>query len=115
MVERFAGVRTQLDRACERLLSPSPGALDECSVDLESAVRQLSEWQPRLAAVAGDAAVLEEVWRLRRSFERARRLLHGAEAFHTNWMRVRGAMSSGYTPTGEPGPGLQGCRISLQA
>ena len=115
MLEQFAGVRTQLDRACERLLTPSPEALDQCSVELESAVRQLADWQPRLAALAGNAVALEEAWEVRRCFERARRLLHGAESFHSNWMRVRGSMSSGYTPTGEPGPGLQGSRIFLQA
>jgi hypothetical protein len=29
-------------------------------------------------------------------------------------MRVRGAMTGGYTATGEPGPALQGSRICLQ-
>ena len=115
MVEQFATVRSQLDRACDRMLTPSPEALDRSSEDLQSAVRQLAEMQPEIPALACNAVALEEAWRVRRSFERARKLLNGAESFHASWMRIRGAMSSGYTPSGEPGPVLQGNRIFLQA
>ena len=115
IVEQLAAVRVTLDQACERLTSPSAEALDRCSGDLESAARQLSEWQPLLGAQTGNAAALEEAWRVRNSYLRARRLIQGAAAFHANWMRLRGAMSGGYTPTGEPVPALQGSRICLQA
>src|ERR1700720_4144258 len=97
MAEHLAQVRSQLDRTCERLISPSPESLDACSEDLESAVRQLAAWQPQLSAQAGDPMALEEAWHVRRSFVRARKLMQTAAAFHDNWVRLRGAMSGGYT------------------
>ena len=113
--EHLATVRIQLDRVCERLTSPTPDALDGCCGQLESAVRQLAEYQPHLGAHAGNPAALEEAWRVRRSFLRARSLLRGAATFHGNWMRIRGTMSAGYTAQGEPRPIGHTSRIYLQA
>ena len=115
IMEHLARVRSQLDQAGERLTSPSTDALDSCTEDLASAVRQLAQWQPLLVAEAGNPAALEEAWRVRRSFQRVRALLHGAAGFHANWMRIRGTMSAGYTASGEPGPVRYGSRVCLQA
>jgi hypothetical protein len=112
---RLARVRSQLDRTCDRLLSPSPEALDQCSADLESAVRELADCQPQLSAHGSDADALEEAWHVRRNFLRARKLMESAAAFHENWLRARGAMIGGYTPSGDPGPVLHPSRICLQA
>ena len=114
VVEQLAAARLELDRAGELLTSPSPEALDRCSVVLEATGRQLTAWQPRLAEQAGNPEALAEAWRLRRSFLRTERLLHHAGDFHLNWTRLRGAMTGGYTPSGEAAPVLHGHRISLQ-
>ena len=115
IVEDLAGVRAQLDGACDRLVMASANTLDACAEDLGYAVRQLADWQPRLRAHAGNAAALEEAWRVRRTFLRAQSLLQSAADFHNNWTRVRGAMSGGYTPTGEPVPVRHTGRVFLQA
>jgi hypothetical protein len=115
IAQQLAQVRSQLDRACERLTSPSPEGLDQCSYDLESAMQQLAACQPQFSAQAGNAEALAEAWHVRRSFQRARRLMDSAAVFHDNWMRLRGVMSGGYTPTGDPGPVLHPSRICLQA
>ena len=114
VVEQLAAVRLELDRAGELLIAPSPEALDRCSSVLEATGRQLREWQPRLSEEAGNPEALAEAWRLRRSFRRTERLLHSAGDFHANWIRLRGAMTGGYTPEGEAAPVLHGHRISLQ-
>jgi hypothetical protein len=115
IAERLAQVRSQLDRTCDRLTSPTPEALDRCSLDLESAIRELAARQPQLSAHAGDADALAEAWHVRRSFLRARKLMESATTFHENWLRMRGAMSGGYTPSGDPGPVLHQSRICFQA
>src|SRR5262245_1791211 len=115
IVEHLSLVRGTLDRACERLTSPSAEALDECSVHLESAARQLVEWQPRLAAEKGNPEAVEAAWQVRRSLVRTRKLMDFAAGFHENWMRVRGTMSAGYTATGDPGLVIHAGRICLQA
>ena len=115
MVEDLAGVRRSLDRACQRIIVASGDALDECSHDLDAALRQLAECQSRLGPHAGDPAALEESWRVRRSFQRARSLLPSAAAYHAGWSRVRGAMSGGYTRSGDPAPLRHTSRLCLQA
>jgi len=115
IAQRLAQVRRQLDGACDRLTSPAAGALDDCSYDLESAMRQLAACQPELSAHAGDAEALEQAWHVRRSFLRASKLMESAAAFHENWTRLRGAISGGYTATGDPGPVVHQSRICLQA
>jgi hypothetical protein len=113
LVEQLMSARQQLDFASRLLAKPSPEALESCSSVLEAAGRQLAEWQPTFSQQAGDAAALEEAWRLRRSFVRTARLLQGVGDFHLNWLQLRGAMTGGYTKTGEPAPLIHGSRISL--
>jgi hypothetical protein len=114
VVEQLAAVRRELDRAGALLTTPSPQALDSCSSVLESAGRQLLEWQPRLAEQAGNAEALAEAWHLRRSFQRTERLLQNAGDFHRNWTLLRGTLTGGYTATGQAAPVDHGHRISLQ-
>jgi hypothetical protein len=113
LVEQLMSARQQLDFACNLLAKPSPEALESCSSVLEAAGRQLAEWQPTFSQQAGNAAALEEAWRLRRSFVRTARLLQGVGDFHLNWLQLRGAMTGGYTETGESAPLMHGNRISL--
>ncbi len=113
VVEQLAEARIELDRAGELLTAPSPEALNRCCSVLEATGRRLAEWQPRLAEQAGNADALAEAWRLRRSFQRTERLLQNAGDFHNNWVRLRGAMTGGYTSAGAAAPVLHGPRISL--
>jgi hypothetical protein len=110
--ESLVDVRVRLERACERLTSPTAEELDACTGDLESAAHQLTECQPRLTP---STPLLEEARNVRRAFVRAQRLMDAAAAFHTNWMRVRGALTSGYTAAGEPGAMLHSTRIRIDA
>ena len=114
LVEQLVAARQQLDYAGGVLVKPTPEALERCSTVLETAGRQLAEWQPEFSRQSGDAAALEEAWLLRRSFQRTSRLLQGAADFHFNWLRERGAMTGGYTKSGEPAPLLHGSRICLE-
>jgi hypothetical protein len=113
LVEQLMSARQQLDFASNLLAKPSPEALESCSSVLEAAGRQLAECQPTFHQQVGDAATLEEAWRLRRSFVRTARLLQGVGDFHLNWLQLRGAMTGGYTETGESAPLMHGNRISL--
>src|ERR1017187_2862266 len=113
LVEQLMSARQQLDVASNLLTKPSPEALESCSSVLEAAGRQLAECQPTFSQQAGDAATLEEAWRLRRSFLRTARLLRGVGDFHRNWLQLRGAITGGYTETGESAPLLHANRISL--
>jgi hypothetical protein len=114
LIEQLKSARQQLDFAGALLTKPSPEALDCCSSVLEAAGRQLAECQPTFVQQAGHAAALEEAWQLRRSFVRTARLLQGASDFHLNWLQLRGAMTGGYTETGESAPLMHGHRISIQ-
>jgi uncharacterized membrane protein YccC len=113
VVEQLAAARLEIDRAGGLLTAPSPEALDRCSAVLEAAGRQLTEWQPKLAAESGNPEALAEAWRLRRSFRRTERLLQSAGDFHQNWSHLRGAMTGGYTRSGDPAAVLHGHRISV--
>ena len=113
LVEQLMSARHQLDLASNLLAKPSPEALDTCSWVLEAAGRQLAEWQAAFSQQAGDAAALEEAWRLRRSLVRTSRLLQGVGDFHRNWLQLRGAITGGYTETGESAPVIHANRISL--
>ena len=114
MVEQVASARQRVDFAGRLLLKPSPEALEQCSTILDEAGRQLAEWQLELSLTKGDAATLAEVWHLRHSVQRTSRLLQGAAEFHSNWLQARGAMTGGYTKTGESAPLLHGRRICLE-
>jgi hypothetical protein len=113
LVEQLMSARQQLDFACDLLTKPSPEAVESCSSMLEAAGRQLAECRPAFHQQGGNAAALEEAWRLRRSFERTSRLLRGAADFHLGWLQLRGAITGGYTETGQSAPLMHGCSISL--
>src|ERR1019366_8003060 len=113
LVEQLMSARHQLDLASNLLAKPSPEALDTCTSVLEAAGRQLAEWQPAFSPQAGVSAALAGAWRLRGSFVRPSRLLQGLGDFHRNWLQLRGAITGGYTATGESAPVIHANRISL--
>ena len=113
LVEQLISARQQLDFASDLLARPSPEALENCSAVLEASGHRLEEFRPALSRREGSSAALEEAWRLRHSFLRTARLWQGAADFHLNWQRVRGAMTGGYTGTGDSAPLLHRSRISV--
>jgi hypothetical protein len=113
LVEQLMSARRQLEVACDLLARPSSDAMDRCSSVLEKAAHQLAECRPSSSKEAGNAAALEEAWRLRRSFVRVARLHKGEGEFHLNWLQLRGAMTGGYTGTGESAPLMHAHRISI--
>jgi hypothetical protein len=115
VMERLAATRAQLDAASEQLLSPTADAVDRCSALLESACSRLTDCRAEVAAAQGDAGALEEAWKLRRSFQRASKLLESAARFHDNWVAIRGTMTGGYTNRGEPAPLRHPGRVCLEA
>jgi hypothetical protein len=111
LMQQLVTTRSDVDRACELLVSPSPGSLDRCSRVLEAAVHRLAESHPQPGA---PKAVLGEAYRLRAAVRRAASLLEGANGFHLNWSRLRDAMTGGYTGRGDPAPVPRGSRISIR-
>jgi len=111
LMQQLVATRSDVDRACELLVSPSPGSLDRCSRVLEAAIHRLAESQPQSGA---PPAVLGEAYRLRAAVRRAASLLEGANGFHLNWSHLRDAMTGGYTGRGDPAPVPRGSRISIR-
>ena len=113
--ERLAAIRSQLDTVCGMLISPTAETLDRCTAMLESAAGRMTESLPDLGGARGDALALEEAWRVRRCYQRAAALAENAARFHGGWMAVRGAMTGGYTPGGEPAEVRYPGRVFLEA
>jgi len=114
-LELLAATRAQLDAVCDLLLSPTPQAVDRCSVILETASRQMAECTAQIGSARGNPMALEAAAKLRRSCQRARTLLEAAGRFHFNWLAIRGALTGGYTDRGEPAPVHHSGSISLEA
>jgi hypothetical protein len=114
VVERLLAVRSEVDQACNLLISPSPTALDSCSHLLETAGSRLAELQPQLHQGAGNPAAQQEARRLRTAVMCAKVLLQNASSFHVNWGRLLGALSAGYNERGDPAPVSRHGRICLQ-
>jgi hypothetical protein len=111
--ERLAAARSRLDSASQFLMAPSSGALENCREALEQAISQLTP--PRASALsedrepgvsAGDGSsrtdLLASAYQLRTRLGHAKQLLDSAARFYSGWERILGAMSGGYTSSGEP-------------
>jgi hypothetical protein len=114
MVEPLISVRRQLDRACDLLTNPTPDCMDACIALLETAATELAKSIPNGSPNAPNRAALEDALSLRNSFSRAFRLLQHAADFHRNWTLIRGAMTGGYTPRGDPAPVVHLNRICVE-
>jgi len=55
-------------------------------------------------AQGAGAELLEKAYQLRAQVRRAGRLIESAALFYGGWNRILGAMSGGYTASGEPAP-----------
>lgn len=81
------------------LLDPSSGAVDECTVRLDSAAGLLASLSTPAPGAAPDIRLRAGLEELRRETRRAAQLLESAARFHAGWAR-RAAESSGYTRLG---------------
>jgi len=52
-IEQFTAIRARPDAACGLLMEPTPEALDRCSMLLETAGRQMADFQSDLGEVGG--------------------------------------------------------------
>jgi len=93
------------------LLSPTPEVLDQCSLLLDAATKDLADCRPETDDKPG---ALQEARQLHAAVRHARRLLDSALAFHEAWARRFGAISAGYTARGEPGVVDRGFRLVAQ-
>ena len=112
----LAGVREEVQRACDLLRSPTPAAVDRCSIALGAAISRLVEWRKQFRAQtpASSRLTLEEARRLRASVRLAARLLESAAAYHSGWRKALGALCAGYTASGAPADAAPPGRLCLR-
>ena len=111
--ERLAIARSEVKRACNLLIAPTPEALTFCQDALRRAVSGLTEfpieYYPEVPAELATPARA-----LRAEVLRAGRLLQSLASFYQGWERILGAMSGGYTPNGDPVPVARLGRLSCR-
>ena len=95
--ERLAIARSEVHRACDLLIAPTPEALKNCE---EALARAVSAVQSGVAG--GEPATAALANSLGAEITRAGRLLNNLAAFYQGWERILGTMSGGYTPHGAP-------------
>jgi len=107
--ERLRAVRSEVERACDLLVSPSAEALDRCAGVLESACSDLEACRPWVRGAQGNPEAVAEAHRLHQAVRRAAHLLLIARDYYAKWSHAWAALTSGYTPSGEaPAPVLPG-------
>src|ERR1700722_7377750 len=102
--EWLAMARAEVNRACTLLIAPTPEALIGCQDALERAVSALQEFRlgcREVQANPGDHAIVRA---LSAEVMHASRLLQNLASFYRGWERILGAMSGGYTASGNPAP-----------
>jgi hypothetical protein len=112
----LAEVQAEVQRACDLLRSPTPAAVDRCSIALASAISRLVDWSKRFHG--GDRVsnrlALEEARRLRASVHRAAGLLESAAAYHAGWRKALGSLCAGYTASGAPADAAPPGRLCMR-
>lgn len=107
--ERLLVVRSEVERACGLLVSPSAEALDRCAGVLESAYSDLVSCRLWVSGAHGNPEALAEAHRLQEAVRRACHLLQTARNYFAEWSHTWAAVTSGYTPRGEaPAPVRRG-------
>jgi len=109
--EKLRRASTNVRHACELLVRPSPAVLDQCTVLLETTVRDLACSRPE---PDGEESTLQEARQLLRAVRHARILLDSAFAFHQAWSCRLGAMTAGYIAGGEPASVDHGFRLAVR-
>src|SRR5271157_5867281 len=102
--DRLVAARAEVKRASELLVDASPEAFAGCHGALERAVSELADFRSQCAAVPGSAGARSMALGLRTEVLRAARLIENLAAFYRGWERILGAMSAGYTASGDAAP-----------
>jgi hypothetical protein len=113
VVEGLSAARSQVERVCGLLVLASPEFLDGCPGLLERACSVIAEFRPWLGGVRGNQEVLAEAYRLQFAVRHAARLLESVQEYHARWNRILGAMTGGYTPSGDAAPFIRSGRVSV--
>ncbi len=114
VIHRLEAARSEVERVCSWLTSPSPEVLDRCSGVLAAAITELQINAKSLAFAHGDPDALAEAWNLKRAVRRAGKLMDHAAEYHARWRRVVGGQLEGYRPGGEIAPIAHPPSICLQ-
>lgn len=102
--ERLATARSEVNRACNLLIAPTPEALNTCQDALQRAIAALTESRSPSHGFQAGPAVEPEARALRAEVRRAGWLLQNLADFYRGWERILGTMSGGYTANGAPAP-----------
>lgn len=102
--ERLVAARSEVNRACDLLIAPTPEALSSCQDALTRAVSELTGFRSSGQEVPAGSDVKSMACDLRAEILRASRLLQSLAGFYRGWERILGAMSGGYTSGGDPAP-----------
>jgi hypothetical protein len=113
LVEKLRAARAEVEQACTLLLSPSPDTLGRCMGVFERACHAIGESRRELPGMRGDPVALAEAHRLRFAVRHAGKLLETAQEFHTRWNHILGAMTGGYTQSGDPAPVIRRGQVCL--
>ena len=102
--ERLAAAHSEVKRACNLLITPTPEALNNCQDALSRAVSALTAFRSPCVEAPAGPGVMSMACALRVEVLRARRLLENLASFYRGWERIFGTMSAGYTAGGDPAP-----------
>jgi hypothetical protein len=102
--ERLEAARSEMQRACDLLIAPTPEAMDSCQNALQAALSELVEFRSKIREISAGEATQRLAHGLRSEVQRAARLLQNLAGFYRGWERILGAMTAGYTASGEPAP-----------
>lgn len=102
--ERLAMARSDVSRACDLLIAPTPQALESCQEALRRAVAAMAEFRAQHKELPIEAGATPIVRGLQAEIRRARQLLQNLANFYHGWERILGTMSGGYNSKGDPAP-----------
>ncbi len=111
-IEPLRQARAAVERAHRLLASPSAESLDGCAAILSAVCADLADrynhgspgGAGRVGSAQDSAGALAEARRLQESVRRISWLHAMAQEHYARWSRTISALTSGYTPGGEPAP-----------
>jgi hypothetical protein len=110
VAERLVAAQSEVKRACDLLIAPTPEALNRCQDALQSAVSEITQYRQQ-EPQHGSASATELALGLRAEIVRASRLLQNLARFYRGWEHLLGSMSGGYLVGGIPAPVTRAGRI----
>lgn len=102
---------TLVRRAITLAVEASPASLEECTLALRQVYEELLDWRRMPAVRLPNEALFE----LRRQTGRLAAVLEHAAGFYQGWVRVRNALTAGYSCHGTPAEANPEPRLRLEA